>query len=72
MSRFTGEAGSDTVAAALCLCCRMREALTYLTHAYETNATLLKNGEKRGVDKSIIADYRRKCLSVSKAAPYYC
>ncbi|KAM6911946.1 ubiquitin carboxyl-terminal hydrolase 28 isoform 2-T2 [Lycodopsis pacificus] len=42
---------------------RMREALIFLAHAYETNATLLKNGEKRGVDKSLIAVYRRKCLT---------
>uniref|UniRef100_A0A8D3BJH0 ubiquitinyl hydrolase 1 n=1 Tax=Scophthalmus maximus TaxID=52904 RepID=A0A8D3BJH0_SCOMX len=42
---------------------KMREALTYLAHAYETNATLLKNGEQRGVDKSLIAVYRRKCLT---------
>uniref|UniRef100_A0A665VDQ6 Ubiquitin carboxyl-terminal hydrolase n=1 Tax=Echeneis naucrates TaxID=173247 RepID=A0A665VDQ6_ECHNA len=42
---------------------QMREALNYLAHAYETNGTLLKNGEKRGVDKSLIAVYRRKCLS---------
>ncbi|XP_040038844.2 ubiquitin carboxyl-terminal hydrolase 28 isoform X1 [Gasterosteus aculeatus] len=41
---------------------KMREALIFLAHAYETNATLLKNGEKRGVDKSLIAVYRRKCL----------
>ncbi|XP_074528383.1 ubiquitin carboxyl-terminal hydrolase 28 isoform X2 [Halichoeres trimaculatus] len=41
---------------------KMREALTYLAHAYETNATLLKNGEKRGMDKSVIEVYRRKCL----------
>lgn len=53
---------------ALCVCCRLREALTYLAHAYETNTTLLRNGEKRGMDKSVIAVYRRKCLTVSKAA----
>uniref|UniRef100_A0A4W6E167 Ubiquitin specific peptidase 28 n=1 Tax=Lates calcarifer TaxID=8187 RepID=A0A4W6E167_LATCA len=47
---------------------KLREALNYLAHAYETNATLLKNGEKRGMDKSLIAVYRRKCLTVSKAA----
>uniref|UniRef100_A0A3Q1FCQ8 Ubiquitin carboxyl-terminal hydrolase n=1 Tax=Acanthochromis polyacanthus TaxID=80966 RepID=A0A3Q1FCQ8_9TELE len=41
----------------------MREALNYLTHAYETNGSLLKNGDKRGVDKSLIAVYRRKCLT---------
>lgn len=46
--------------------CRMREALNYLAHAYETNSTLLRNGEKRGVDKSLIAVYRRKCLTVSR------
>uniref|UniRef100_A0A8C4ERT2 ubiquitinyl hydrolase 1 n=1 Tax=Dicentrarchus labrax TaxID=13489 RepID=A0A8C4ERT2_DICLA len=42
---------------------KMREALIYLAHAYETNTTLLKNGEKRGVDKSVIAGYRRRCLT---------
>uniref|UniRef100_A0A4W6DYQ4 Ubiquitin carboxyl-terminal hydrolase n=1 Tax=Lates calcarifer TaxID=8187 RepID=A0A4W6DYQ4_LATCA len=42
---------------------KLREALNYLAHAYETNATLLKNGEKRGMDKSLIAVYRRKCLT---------
>uniref|UniRef100_A0A8C6NXD0 Ubiquitin carboxyl-terminal hydrolase n=1 Tax=Nothobranchius furzeri TaxID=105023 RepID=A0A8C6NXD0_NOTFU len=47
-----------------CLCCRMREALNYLAHAYETNASLLLKGDKRGVDNSLIAVYRRKCLTV--------
>ncbi|XP_070699223.1 ubiquitin carboxyl-terminal hydrolase 28 isoform X1 [Pempheris klunzingeri] len=42
---------------------KLRVALTYLAHAYETNATLLRNGEKRGIDKSLIAVYRRKCLT---------
>uniref|UniRef100_A0A8C6UGZ3 Ubiquitin carboxyl-terminal hydrolase n=1 Tax=Neogobius melanostomus TaxID=47308 RepID=A0A8C6UGZ3_9GOBI len=42
---------------------KMREALTYLAHAYDTNCTLLKNGRKRGVDDSLIAVYRRKCLT---------
>ncbi|XP_072303008.1 ubiquitin carboxyl-terminal hydrolase 28 [Eucyclogobius newberryi] len=42
---------------------KMREALTYLAHAYDTNSTLLKNGPKRGVDDSLIAVYRRKCLT---------
>uniref|UniRef100_A0A8D0D2R6 Ubiquitin carboxyl-terminal hydrolase n=1 Tax=Sander lucioperca TaxID=283035 RepID=A0A8D0D2R6_SANLU len=42
---------------------KMREALIFLAHAYETNLTLLKNGEKRGMDKSLIAVYRRKCLT---------
>ena len=45
----------------------MREALNYLTHAYETNSALLRKGEKRGVDRSLIAVYRRKGLTVSKA-----
>lgn len=49
-------------------CLRMREALTYLAHAYESNATLLKNGEKRGMEQSVIAVYRRKCLTVSLTA----
>ncbi|CAL9684958.1 unnamed protein product [Knipowitschia caucasica] len=44
---------------------KMREALTYLAHAYDTNSTLLKSGAKRGVDDSLIAVYRRKCLTVS-------
>lgn len=43
---------------------KMREALTYLAHAYETNSSLLKNGPKRGVDDSLIAVYRRKCLTM--------
>ncbi|KAK7925104.1 hypothetical protein WMY93_007414 [Mugilogobius chulae] len=42
---------------------KMREALTYLAHAYDTNSTLLKNGPKRGVDDSLISVYRRKCLT---------
>ncbi|XP_037543742.1 ubiquitin carboxyl-terminal hydrolase 28 isoform X2 [Nematolebias whitei] len=42
---------------------KMQEALNYLAHAYETNAALLKKGDKRGVDKSLIAVYRRKCLT---------
>ncbi|XP_044077692.1 ubiquitin carboxyl-terminal hydrolase 28 isoform X3 [Siniperca chuatsi] len=53
---------------------KMREALTYLAHAYETNATLLKNGEKRGMDKSLIAVYRRKCLTAlnESASQLFC
>ncbi|XP_041657432.1 ubiquitin carboxyl-terminal hydrolase 28 isoform X3 [Cheilinus undulatus] len=53
---------------------KMREALTYLAHAYETNITLLKNGEKRGIDKSLIAVYRRKCLTVlnESASKMFC
>ncbi|KAM9728442.1 ubiquitin carboxyl-terminal hydrolase 28 isoform 1-T1 [Menidia menidia] len=42
---------------------KMREALNYLTHAYETNSTLLTKGEKYGVNRSLIAVYRRKCLT---------
>ncbi|XP_077402835.1 ubiquitin carboxyl-terminal hydrolase 28 isoform X2 [Vanacampus margaritifer] len=42
---------------------KMREALTYLAHAYDANAALLTSGEKRGVDASLIALYRRKCLT---------
>ncbi|XP_061608028.1 ubiquitin carboxyl-terminal hydrolase 28 isoform X2 [Phyllopteryx taeniolatus] len=42
---------------------KMREALTYLAHAYDANAALLRSGEKRGVDTSLIAFYRRKCLT---------
>ncbi|KAM9332124.1 ubiquitin carboxyl-terminal hydrolase 28 isoform 2-T2 [Pholidichthys leucotaenia] len=41
---------------------KLREALNYLAHAFEDNVTLLKNGDKHGVDKSLIAIYRRKCL----------
>uniref|UniRef100_I3JSR2 Ubiquitin carboxyl-terminal hydrolase n=1 Tax=Oreochromis niloticus TaxID=8128 RepID=I3JSR2_ORENI len=53
---------------------KMREALNYLAHAYETNATLLRNGEKRGVDKSLIAVYRRKCLTAlnENASQLFC
>eukprot|EP00062_Callorhinchus_milii_P022501 gi/632980349/ref/XP_007906984.1/ PREDICTED: ubiquitin carboxyl-terminal hydrolase 28 [Callorhinchus milii] len=41
---------------------KCREALTYLVHAYQSNRKLLKNGKKRGVDETLIAHYRRKCL----------
>ncbi|XP_030638857.1 ubiquitin carboxyl-terminal hydrolase 28 [Chanos chanos] len=41
---------------------KVREALNYLAHAYQSNAVLLRNGEKRGVEQSLIALYRRKCL----------
>lgn len=53
---------------------KIREALNYLAHAYETNASLLKNGEKRGVDKSLIAVYRRKCLTMlnESASKLFC
>uniref|UniRef100_A0A452HVH2 Ubiquitin carboxyl-terminal hydrolase n=1 Tax=Gopherus agassizii TaxID=38772 RepID=A0A452HVH2_9SAUR len=39
-----------------------QEALTYLVYAYQSNATLLMKGPNRGVDESLIALYRRKCL----------
>ncbi|XP_015225671.1 PREDICTED: ubiquitin carboxyl-terminal hydrolase 28-like [Cyprinodon variegatus] len=41
---------------------KIREALNYLAHAYETNAVLLGKGDKCGLDKALIALYRRKCL----------
>lgn len=66
--QFFADKDMVTVALCVCLCCRMREALIFLAHAYETNDTLLKNGETRGVDKTLIAIYRRKCLTVSTAA----
>uniref|UniRef100_A0A3Q2DXA3 Ubiquitin specific peptidase 28 n=1 Tax=Cyprinodon variegatus TaxID=28743 RepID=A0A3Q2DXA3_CYPVA len=46
---------------------KIREALNYLAHAYETNAVLLGKGDKCGLDKALIALYRRKCLIVSKS-----
>ncbi|XP_047235116.1 ubiquitin carboxyl-terminal hydrolase 28 isoform X3 [Girardinichthys multiradiatus] len=42
---------------------KLREALNYLAHAYETNVTLLRKGERHGVNKALIAVYRRKCLT---------
>uniref|UniRef100_A0A8C7L5T9 Ubiquitin carboxyl-terminal hydrolase n=1 Tax=Oncorhynchus kisutch TaxID=8019 RepID=A0A8C7L5T9_ONCKI len=41
---------------------RVSEALNYLNHAYKDNTMLLRRGEKRGVDQSLIALYRRRCL----------
>ncbi|XP_030394026.1 ubiquitin carboxyl-terminal hydrolase 28 isoform X5 [Gopherus evgoodei] len=41
---------------------KYQEALTYLVYAYQSNATLLMKGPNRGVDESLIALYRRKCL----------
>ncbi|KAI7795734.1 putative ubiquitin carboxyl-terminal hydrolase 28 [Triplophysa rosa] len=41
---------------------KIREALNYLAHAHQDNSVLLRKGEKRGVDLSLIALYRRKCL----------
>lgn len=43
----------------------MREALTYLTHAYEINSSLSKKGGKFAVDNTVITLFRRKCLTVS-------
>lgn len=44
---------------------RMRQALTYLTHACETNAALLEKGEAFAVDQTVIRVFRRTCLTVS-------
>ncbi|XP_048471377.1 ubiquitin carboxyl-terminal hydrolase 28 isoform X2 [Rhincodon typus] len=41
---------------------KCRESLTYLVHAYHSNLKLLKNGKNRGIDETLIAYYRRKCL----------
>ncbi|XP_041098218.1 ubiquitin carboxyl-terminal hydrolase 28 isoform X3 [Polyodon spathula] len=41
---------------------KVREALTYLVYAFQSNSTLLKNGKNRGVEESLVALYRRKCL----------
>uniref|UniRef100_A0A4W5QKH6 Ubiquitin specific peptidase 28 n=1 Tax=Hucho hucho TaxID=62062 RepID=A0A4W5QKH6_9TELE len=43
---------------------KVSEALNYLNHAYKDNAMLLRRGEKRGVEQSLIALYRRRCLKV--------
>uniref|UniRef100_A0A674A213 Ubiquitin carboxyl-terminal hydrolase n=1 Tax=Salmo trutta TaxID=8032 RepID=A0A674A213_SALTR len=43
---------------------RVSEALNYLNHAYKDNTMLLRRGEKRGVEQSLIALYRRRCLKV--------
>ncbi|KAM4545798.1 ubiquitin carboxyl-terminal hydrolase 28 isoform 1-T1 [Odontesthes bonariensis] len=53
---------------------KMREALNYLTHAYETNSALLRKGEKRGMDRSLIAVYRRKGLTTlnERASRLFC
>uniref|UniRef100_A0A674A0J5 Ubiquitin specific peptidase 28 n=1 Tax=Salmo trutta TaxID=8032 RepID=A0A674A0J5_SALTR len=41
---------------------KVSEALNYLNHAYKDNTMLLRRGEKRGVEQSLIALYRRRCL----------
>lgn len=49
----------------------MREALTYLTHAYEINTSLLKKGEKFAVEQTVITLFRRKCLTVQHFGPAF-
>ncbi|XP_016076064.1 PREDICTED: ubiquitin carboxyl-terminal hydrolase 28 isoform X3 [Miniopterus natalensis] len=41
---------------------KYQEALSYLVYAYQSNATLLTKGPRRGVKEAVIALYRRKCL----------
>lgn len=41
---------------------KIREALIYLAHAHQDNSALLTKGERKGVNQSLIALYRRKCL----------
>nr|XP_033773420.1 ubiquitin carboxyl-terminal hydrolase 28 isoform X5 [Geotrypetes seraphini] len=41
---------------------KCQEALTYLVYAYQNNTALLVKGVSRGVEESLIALYRRKCL----------
>ncbi|XP_029812159.1 ubiquitin carboxyl-terminal hydrolase 28 isoform X7 [Suricata suricatta] len=41
---------------------KYQEALSYLVYAYQSNASLLTKGPRRGVKESVIALYRRKCL----------
>uniref|UniRef100_A0A8C1R737 Ubiquitin carboxyl-terminal hydrolase n=1 Tax=Cyprinus carpio TaxID=7962 RepID=A0A8C1R737_CYPCA len=47
---------------------QIREALNYLAHAHQDNSVLLRKGEKKGVDQSLIALYRRKCLKLNEKA----
>uniref|UniRef100_A0A8C1FKK3 Ubiquitin carboxyl-terminal hydrolase n=1 Tax=Cyprinus carpio carpio TaxID=630221 RepID=A0A8C1FKK3_CYPCA len=47
---------------------KIREALNYLAHAHQDNSVLLRKGEKKGVDQSLIALYRRKCLKLNEKA----
>ncbi|KAK5887245.1 hypothetical protein CesoFtcFv8_015866 [Champsocephalus esox] len=53
---------------------KMREALIFLAHAYETNSALLTHGERRGLEKSLISVYRRKCLTAlnDSASQLFC
>ncbi|XP_050766825.1 ubiquitin carboxyl-terminal hydrolase 28 isoform X3 [Gymnogyps californianus] len=41
---------------------KYQESLTYLVYAYQSNTKLLLKGANRGVNESLIALYRRKCL----------
>ncbi|NXX79838.1 UBP28 hydrolase, partial [Urocolius indicus] len=41
---------------------KYQESLTYLVYAYQSNTKLLLKGDNRGVNESLIALYRRKCL----------
>ncbi|KAG9351497.1 hypothetical protein JZ751_022747 [Albula glossodonta] len=41
---------------------KIREALNYLAYTYQNNMELLRSGERKGVEQSLIALYRRKCL----------
>ncbi|NXX95449.1 UBP28 hydrolase, partial [Centropus bengalensis] len=41
---------------------KYQESLSYLVYAYQSNAKLLLQGAGRGVDESLVALYRRKCL----------
>ncbi|KAM9217111.1 ubiquitin carboxyl-terminal hydrolase 28 isoform 3-T3 [Leptosomus discolor] len=41
---------------------KYQESLTYLVYAYQSNTKLLLKGTNRGVNESLIALYRRKCL----------
>ncbi|XP_041948042.1 ubiquitin carboxyl-terminal hydrolase 28 [Alosa sapidissima] len=41
---------------------KLREALIYLAHAYQDNATLMRGGDRKGVEQTLIGRYRRKCL----------
>ncbi|NXW57087.1 UBP28 hydrolase, partial [Eurystomus gularis] len=41
---------------------KYQESLTYLVYAYQNNTKLLLKGTSRGVNESLIALYRRKCL----------
>ncbi|KFP11269.1 Ubiquitin carboxyl-terminal hydrolase 28, partial [Egretta garzetta] len=48
---------------------KYQESLTYLVYAYQRNTKLLLKGTNRGVNESLIALYRRKCLLVCTEEP---